>query len=295
MLFGVRTKWRAVQQALAIARSPFIQFAPPGHFYSPLPTLEDASRSWIPQEESRTTELAGFDAQRAGQLAFLESFPGGFPAPPWPEKSGGEFRYHADNGFFGRQDAVVLSAILAHFQPGKVIEVGSGFSSAAMVDIRNRGLCRSALTFIEPFPERLDSLLQHEPRTTVLRQPVQQVPLAVFSELAARDVLFVDSSHVVKIGSDLHHLLFQVLPVLQPGVVIHFHDIFWPFEYPEAWYRVGRAWNEAYFLRLLLSYSQQFRIVCFNSYLNACAEPKMRACLGEGVPLDSGGLWLQKI
>ena len=78
-------------------------------------------------------------------------------------------------------------------------------------------------------------------KVTIHAQQAQDVPVATFKPLAANDILYVDSSHVSRAGSDLNHILFNVLPALAPGVVVHFHDVFWPFEYPADWIKMGIA------------------------------------------------------
>ena len=97
---------------------------------------------------------------------------------------------------------------------------------------------------------------------------MQDVPLEVFHTLSANDILFVDGSHVARIGSDVVHILFHILPRLRPGVIVHFHDILWPFEYPKRWVvGAGYAWNEAYCLRAFLQYNRAFEIMYYNSFL----------------------------
>ena len=107
------------------------------------------------------------------------------------------------------------------------------------------------------------------------------------------DILFIDSSHVAKIGSDVVYLMTEVLPQLRPGVLVHFHDVFWPFEYPEEWVQEGRAWNETYMLKAFLQFNERFRILLFCSYLAL----HHRAVLEQHLPLalkNSGGsLWLR--
>jgi len=130
-------------------------------------------------------------------------------------------------------------------------------------------------------------------RVTVLRQPVQEVPLSHFGELGEDDILFIDSSHVVKVGSDVAHLLGQVLPVLRPGVVIHVHDVFWPFEYPLQWLRGGRAWNELYMLRAFLQNNDRYQIMFFADWFIR----KHASLVREETPSLAGGsasLWLRK-
>src|SRR5690606_8620162 len=94
------------------------------------------------------------------------------------------------------------------------------------------------------------------------------VPLAVFEELNAGDMLFIDSTHVAKTGSDVNYILFEILPRLKSGVLIHFHDIFYPFEYPRDWVFNGRNWNEVYFLKAFLMYNTTFEIKLFSHYLH---------------------------
>jgi hypothetical protein len=105
----------------------------------------------------------------------------------------------------------------------------------------------------------------------------------------------IDSSHVVKCGSDVNFLLSDVLPSLQPGVWVHFHDIFWPFEYPMDWLLEGRAWNEAYMVRSFLQYNSRFQIRLFNSFLGARHQDELARLFPLGVKDTGGSLWLQKV
>ena len=125
--------------------------------------------------------------------------------------------------------------------------MGSGFSSAVMLDTMDKARLSAAVTFIEPYPDRLYSLFLPNDRSvsTVIARPVQEVPLSIFDQLEAQDLLFIDSSHVAKIGSDVTLILLRILPRLKRGVLVHFHDIFYPCSYPAVWIREGRAWNES--------------------------------------------------
>jgi hypothetical protein len=150
--------------------------------------------------------------------------------------------------------------------------------------------------FIEPYPERLYSLLNEKDKRQhqVIEKPVQEVELELFQTLDAGDILFVDSSHVVKIGSDVAHIIFEILPRLKPGVIVHFHDVFYSFEYPKEWVKEGRAWNEDYFLRAFLQYNSVFQILYFNSFMGQFyqneLERKMPLCLRN----TGGSLWMKK-
>ena len=158
-------------------------------------------------------------------------------------------------------------------------------------------------TFIDPHPERLLGLLTTADKTRcqVLKQRVQEVSPAEFRALGENDILFVDSSHVSKLGSDVNYLFFDVLPVLNPGVLVHFHDIFWPFEYPAAWIEEGRAWNEAYLVRAFLQHNREYEVLLFPSYLERHEPDLLRTFLPltlkrspQNPDVGGASLWLRK-
>lgn len=272
---------RWLRRLLALWRNPNRRFLayPPGHFASPLPDHHEVERTHAAL--STATELPGLDLRVAEQLELLKVIGVHAAACPLPAHPTPPFRYHFENEFFTYGDALYLYGLLRHVKPRRVVEVGSGFSSALMLDVRDRVGVPSELTFIEPFPVRLGALLTLKDResVTLIEKSVQAVPLNVFTRLEANDVLFIDSSHVSKIGSDVNHLFFTVLPLLRPGVLVHVHDIFWPFEYPKAWYDLGWAWNEAYLLRALLLGGRRYRVELFPSYLEACHTDAVRAAM----------------
>lgn len=183
-----------------------------------------------------------------------------------------------------------------HFGPRQIIEIGSGFSSAVMLDTNEQFLNNAIqLTFIEPFADRLKSLLRQSDQQTVnlVEKNVQAVSPEIFEGLNSGDFLFIDSSHVVKTGSDVNYILFEVLPRLKSGVIIQFHDIFYPFEYPRDWVFAGRNWNEGYFIQAFLMYNDAFEIKLFAHYLH-----KHHPEVFKNMPLcyknTGGNLWLVK-
>jgi hypothetical protein len=110
------------------------------------------------------------------------------------------------------------------------------------------------------------------------------------------DILFIDSSHVIKAGSDVSYLFNEVLPYLRPGVIVHFHDIMWPFEYPLDWYlRRGWLWNEAYFLRAFLQFNSAFEVLFFNAFLDQFYQPDVQHILPEFTQELGSSLWLRKV
>lgn len=280
---------------VAALRRPY----PPGHYYSPIPRIDEA----VAYRE-RNLPVLDIDLNVAGQLALLDALAAYQEAMPFPDESGGDLRFFFRNDYFTRMDALVLYSLLRHSPPARLIEVGSGFSSCLALDTSERFLGnRIECLFIEPYPDRLRGLLRPDDQPSLIERPVQDVPLEVFDRLDAGDVLFIDSSHVSKSGSDVNHLLFAVLPRLRPGVIVHVHDIFYPFEYPRAWVEEGIAWNEVFLLRAFLQNNPNYEILLFNSYLMTVHRDRVMAALpalrrdsvpeGEA-PRGEGSLWLRK-
>ena len=271
-------------------------FVPPGHFYSPVTDPEALRR-----EAGRIfggAAPAGVELRPAGQMAYAEQLAEHYPALPFAPGPRAGLRYHYDNPAFSYGDAIALAGTLLIHRPANVIEVGSGYSSAVTLDILRGRLGGTArCLFIDPYPDRLESLLLPGDRAAIeiMPAPVQEVGLEVYDRLGAGDILFIDSTHVVKTGSDVVHHLTRVLPRLRPGVLVHFHDIFHPFEYPEQWaIAENRAWNEIYCLHAFLYGNAAFEIVFFNDFFART----QRGFLERRMPLflanPGGSLWLRK-
>jgi predicted O-methyltransferase YrrM len=274
----------------------WMRFVPPGHYYSPLPSREEIDDAFA--RGGFGPPFPDIDLNEAGQFARLERFASYYPDLPFPEKPVRGHRYYLDNPSYGHFDAIMLYCMMCEAQPRRVIEVGSGYSSAAMLDVSEHVLGkRVEFTFIDPDMSRLRPLLREEDHTrcTLIEKRVQEVPVETFAALAENDILFIDSSHVSKIGSDVNRLFFNVLPVLAPGVLIHIHDIAWDFEYPIEWLKEGRAWNEQYLLRAFLMNNTAYRIELFTAWLWHAKHEFIRARM----PLcDHGGgghIWLRKL
>jgi hypothetical protein len=248
---------------------------PPGHFYSPIPDWASVVR-----EGAVPDSCPGIDLNDAGQLELLAALAQFHDQHPFDDEPRPGVRYFLRNKFFPPADGIVLYCMLRHLLPARLIEVGSGFSSALILDTVGE---QTQLTFIEPHPERLRSLLLAQDRPTILEAPLQQAPSSPFTDLEAGDILFVDSSHVSKRGSEVNLLLFEILPSLRSGVYVHFHDLFWPFEYPLVWAARKWAWNEAYLVRAFLQYNTEFEIALFPSYL----EHAHGQALANHLPLTS--------
>ena len=264
----------------------------PGHYYSTIPDLKnvisDSDRIF------KVEDPLGIDLNKTGQLELLRQMANLKEDFQWPEKKSDGLRYYSDNSYFILGDAFSLFCLIRILRPKKIIEIGSGFSSAVMIDTNERFQQNQInITFIEPFPERLNSLINpsdiKENIYRFLPKYIQEVNSDVFDALDEGDILFIDSSHVSKIGSDLNHILFQIIPRLKKGVYIHFHDIFYPLEYPMDWISQGIYWNEMYLLRAFLMFNSNFEVVLFNNYWSKIEFPELNAYKG------GGSLWLKKI
>lgn len=270
----------------------------PGHFYSPIPDPEEVRR-----DESRIfctppRHLPGIDMRETEQVALLEGFTGHYQSMPFGENKTSGLRYYFKNPAYSYSDAILLHCMIRQTKPRRIIEVGSGYSSCVTLDTSERFFGGTIeATFIEPYPGLLMSLITEEDtaKIRVIPSRLQDVPIEEFDALGENDILFVDSTHVGKVGSDVNRLLFEILPRLSQGVFVHFHDIFYPFEYPKEWILKGRAWNEAYLLRTFLQYNTAFRIVLMNTFMQhfheAFFREKMPLCLKN----PGGSLWLQRV
>ncbi len=246
--------------------SAFRKFSAEGHFYSPIPASDDFNEKY---DALALGEIGDDLIDAKAQLELADRFKIFYDELPFPEEPSDRRRFYLNNGAFNYFDGIILYSFIRYLKPKRIIEVGSGYSSAAMIDTCEMYLeGKTDITFIEPYPDTLHQRLsaQDEKRYTILDKNVQDVGLDAFGVLERNDILFIDSSHVSKFGSDVNHLLFNVIPTLKEGVVIHFHDIFRNFDYPKEWLNEGRAWNEGYLVRAFLSQNKNFKILFFNDW-----------------------------
>jgi len=271
---------------------------PAGHFYSPIIAIEEAKRDAARIFKEPGSTVPGVNLNETAQLALLEEFYKLYPSIDFPKIKSPSHRYFYENPAYSYSDAIMLQCMMRTFRPKRIIEVGSGYSSCAMLDTRDRYFDgRIDITFIEPFPKLLRSLLRPADMDSVSIIPVrlQDVPLENFVALEAGDFLFVDSTHVSKTGSDVNYLFFDVLPLLSSGVHIHIHDIFYPLEYPKEWVLGGRCWNEAYIFRAFMQFNDQFTITIMNTYLEYFHEARFEANMPLCLENRGGSIWLKRL
>jgi predicted O-methyltransferase YrrM len=291
------SKAYSLLQHLKNYQNPFLKSAPPGHFYSPIPDIYYIKKNRENLFARDKTSCPGIELAVQEQIDLIKELASYYNQMPFSEEEQDGYRYYFNNPYIGHGSSIILYSLMRHFRPQKIVEVGSGFSSAAMLDVNDRFLDSSIqFTFIEPYPERLLSLLNENDRERhhIFADIAQHVPHTTYTELKNNDILFLDSSHVAKVGSDVVFLLTEILPILQRGVIIHIHDIYWPFEYPEDWVLSGKAWNEAYLVKAFLQFNSSFEILLFNSYLAIHHQDLMKKCLPLFLPDGGSSLWIRK-
>ena len=266
------------------------------HYFRPMPDTRALDATlW-----ERESALVGLDLRLEAQLALLDEFARyraeyeAFAAEP---VQAGENCYYTDNGSYPGQDAAVLHCMIRHFKPRRIIEVGSGFSTlaAAGAIVANQHEDTSyecELTAIEPYPG--EALRCGFPGLTrLIERRVQEVPLEFFQTLGENDILFLDSTHVLAIGSDVQYEYLDIIPRLRPGVLIHAHDVAWPGEYPREWIIDKKwFWHEQYLLQAFLAFNPCFEILYTGAYLNRKA-PAQTAAFTSHRPGSS--VWIRRV
>jgi hypothetical protein len=264
----------------------------PVHFYQPIPdTRTLGEKTW-----SEVSELPGIDMNEATQLdLLLNQFPRFREEYERFESRSSEEagRFDFNNGLFGGTDALVAYCMIRHFKPRLIIEIGSGFSSLISGEAAALNE-RSALICVEPFPKEF--LRRGFPGLhSLIEKKVQDLGLDFFSQLDSGDILFIDSSHTVKIGGDVNYLFLEVLPRLKPGVIVHIHDIFLPFEYRRDWIMEERRfWTEQYLLQAFLMFNSEFEVLMGNSYLGHYHLEDLKATFPNSPWWGGGSFWIRR-
>lgn len=271
---------------------------PFNHFESPYSSDKELEVWRVQQDEKN---IRGIDFNLEKQKAFfpiLEKYATDFFN--MQQKQQDNFRYKLENQTFNTSDAVLLHSMIREYKPNNIIEIGSGYSSCVMLDTREFWLKDNMnVTCIEPYPKRLLANIKEGDKEQIcLREEfVQKVPLEVFDALEENDILFIDSSHVAKVGGDVLYEYFDILPRIKSGVIIHIHDIFYPFTYPKHWILSGRAYDEGFILRALLTDSNAYEILFFNDMMvQKCKKDyeKVEKASGGKMAMGGGSIWLRK-
>ena len=255
----------------------------PVHYYQPIPdtrTLSDYP--WL-----KRVDLVGIDMNEQEQTKILAQFSsqyknecGTFPL----YKTSTPYQFYVNNGRFESVDCEILYCMIRHFKPKMIIEIGSGNSTylsaqAALVNKEEESDTR--LIAIEPYPNEI--LKTGFPGLSkLIEKKAEEVDPLVFGELEENDILFIDSSHLIKTGNDVQRLYLEILPKLKKGVVIHIHDIFLPSEYPrEVILKHHRFWTEQYLVQAFLSFNNAFEILWCSSFMHLNHPKKLEAAFSS--------------
>jgi predicted O-methyltransferase YrrM len=273
----------------------------PNDFYSPIPDI----RSLSPELWEPRTELPGVDLREQAQIALLEELAASWreeydALPRTPAGPGEPPRFYLHNRRFGAVDAEVAYGMVRRHRPRRVIEIGAGQSTLLLLEAlraNEREGAEGTLLAIEPYPDEYVRHAAADPRLTLEATPLQALPLSLFAGLGEGDVVFIDSTHVCRIGSDVQHELLEVLPRLAPGVLVHLHDIFLPAEYPREWVtRFHRFWNEQYVLQAFLAFNRAFEVVWGSSLMHLRHPDRLAAAIASYDPATQhpASFWLRR-
>ncbi|MDK3155435.1 class I SAM-dependent methyltransferase [Kamptonema cortianum] len=236
------------------------------HYYQPVFNASELSEKTWTEEDP----LYGIDLNTEQQLTLLGKLQYNDELTQFPiqKKSENSLDFYYDNWMFCSGDAEILYSLIRHYKPKRLIEIGSGFSTriAKQAIVRNQQEgYRTEHTCVEPYEA---PWLEKLGVDRVIRERVETLPIDFFETLEANDILFIDSSHVLRTRGDVFYEYLQILPKLKSGVIVHIHDIFIPFEYPKSWLTQERwFWTEQYLLQAFLVHNSAFEVLLGLNYL----------------------------
>jgi hypothetical protein len=273
----------------------------PVHYYSPVPDTRELRKNldkWY-----REWSFTGVDFDIEGQLQILDEFRAYNHECDDLLSYNDPFLHELGEGF-GEVESHILHAMIRRLKPRNVIEVGSGMSTFFAVNALSRNYeeagIAATMTCIEPYPRPALQKINGACGMRIIPQVVQEVSAGVFEALSERDILFIDSSHMVKINGDVNYLYLEVLPRLAEGVVVHIHDICFPYPTPEPEYWIftkHQFWTEAALVQAFLLFNSAFKVLLCSSYLHYKAPEALYSVFNVpkydvGVPAS---LWLQNV
>lgn len=245
----------------------------PKNFYQPIPEKEDLTGNFF----DSTSEMIGVDFNKQYSLNLLDNV---FPIYMdefrhlFPKKAkngkGNQGEFVLINGSFMAIDAHVYYSFIRYFKPRRIVEIGGGNSSilakTACQKNRKNDDVIGQLTVIEPYPTKhlKQGVSEHD---QLIEKKVQEINLEFFENLSTGDILFIDSSHVLRSGGDVQYEYLKILPRLAPGVLVHIHDISIPKSYPRVYFENGLYWNEQYLLQAFLVYNSRFEVIWPGNYM----------------------------
>ena len=275
----------------------------PVHFYSPIPDINDLEKRKIWDVRS---ELKGINFRAGEQLELLKQLGSGFSEEcQWPLQSTENLsEFYLQNQSFSYGCAASTHCVIRHFKPRTIIEIGSGMSSMVISKaIQLNGLQNghhSNYIIVDPYPGEFIKNRSIEMKE-LIESRVELLDMSFFEQLKANDILFIDSSHSVKIGGDVNYLFLEILPRLAPGVIVHIHDIGIPYEYSKTYATsetFRQFWTEQYLLQGFLCFNYEFEILLAMNYLMSDHSEVFKKTFPfynpDLHPFISGSFWMRR-
>ncbi len=271
------------------------------HYYSPVPDpAEFGADFWDSQTDLiglKLSKESGFELVENIISPYLDEFRCRYPLTIDDEP---EVGFHLLNGVYMAVDAHVYYALIRAHKPARIIEIGAGQSTRLALDASAENMHEghlTAVTCIEPFPS---AFLRESTAINLLESKLQDVDLELFKELQANDILFIDSTHVLREGNDVQYEYLEILPRLSDGVLVHIHDISLPRRYPRAYFDAGWYWNEQYLLQAFLAFNDRFEILWPGNYMMTHQAQRMLGIFPEIIAMrekfpqsEPSAFWIQ--
>ena len=255
----------------------------PKHYYTPVPDC-----TWLRQNQSLWIErssLTGIDWDLAEQFAWLQDVCQPYYGEVAGLKSYYSFTQNGSGPGYGEIESQVLHCFVRRFAPANIIEIGSGVSTMCMLEAaglnQRDGKRFPRVTCVEPFPSQN---LRQRKEVELIPQFCQQVPLSLFDRLSAGDLLFIDSTHAVKVGSDVMRIYLEIIPHLPAGVFLHIHDVYLPYAYPRDVFNMPYWWQETALLMALLTNNSRLSVLTCLSALHYDYPQQMQKLLTDYRP-----------
>jgi hypothetical protein len=269
----------------------------PNSFAYPIPDTRDLTDDLWDEH----SQMVGVDLNESGQISLLKLFTTKFRTEyaQFPSaKTNVPHQYFLQNPYFISVDGEILYCMVRHFKPRRIFEIGSGYSTYLSAQaVRQNDLEGSPceLAAFEPYPN--DVLKRGFPGLSRLVETrIENTPLSEFAKMENGDILFVDSSHSLKIGSDVRCEFLEIIPRLQKGVIIHVHDIFFPAEYPKDWVLNDHIfYNEQYLLQAFLAFNESFEVLWAGSFMHLKHPQHLRAAFDSYHGGWPGSFWMRKV
>ncbi|MCU0285011.1 MAG: class I SAM-dependent methyltransferase [Acidobacteria bacterium] len=268
----------------------------PIHYYSPIPDTRQ-----LPEEIfERESELPGLEMNEKMQIHFLKDiFPKYAHEYIFPDDSYNKYAFNFKHASIVSFDAEVLHSFIREFKPKRIFEIGSGSTTLLITQAVSLNENNGITIAHDPYPVQLQEPGKIPGLTKLDKRKAETIEPGYFSRLEENDILFIDSTHALKIGGDVRHLYLEVIPRLKKGVLIHFHDILFPKEYFKDWVLTNRYfWNEMYLVQAFLAFNNAFEVLWCSSYMHCKYDRgelvKVFPHYNPGIHFP-GSLWIRKI